>query len=122
MMRGMCGLLVLGIAALNSPATAQFYDLDGAYRCLKTPDPACEKNLQDQPNPPTPPAPPPKPNEPSFPQVLAHVRDKTATPGDIEVMTRLAAADDPRPVEVLPSCLPNRIGGDPRPPPPPPPP
>ena len=74
MMRGMCGLLVLGIAALNSPANAQFYDLDGAYRCLKTPDPACEKNLQDQPNPPTPSAPPPKPNEPSFPQVLAWCR------------------------------------------------
>ena len=111
MMRGICVLLVLGVAALNSPARAQFYDLDGAYRCLKTPDPACEKNLQDQPNPPTPPAPPPKPNEPSFSQVLAHVRDKTATPGDIEVLARLAAADDPRAVEVLAWCRLNGIGG-----------
>jgi hypothetical protein len=111
MMRPTCVLLVLGLAALGQPASAQFYDLDGAYRCLKTPDPACEKNLKDQPNPPAPPPPPPKPNEPSFPQVLAHVRDKTATAGDLEVLTRLAEANDPRAVEVLAWCRLNGIGG-----------
>ena len=111
MMRGTCVLLLLGIAALGQPARAQFYDLDGAYRCLKTPDPACEKNLKDQPNPPAPSPPPPKPDEPTFPQVLAHVRDKTATPADIEALTRLAEANDARAVEVLAWCRLNGIGG-----------
>jgi len=111
MTRPLCVMLMLGIAVIGHPAGAQFYDLDGAYRCLKTPDPACEKDLQDQPNPPAPPPPPPKPNGPSFPQVLAHVRDKTATPGDIEVLARLAAANDARAVEVLAWCRLNGIGG-----------
>jgi len=111
MMRGTCVLLLLGIAVVGQPASAQFYDLDGAYRCLKTPDPACEKNLKDQPSPPAPRPPPPKPNEPSFPQVLAHVRDKAATSGDIEVLARLAEANDPRAVEVLAWCRLNGIGG-----------
>jgi len=109
-MRGMGVMLIVGVA-LGSPASAQFYDLDGAYRCLKTPDPACEKDLQDRPAPPVPPAPPPKPNEPSFGQVLAHVRDKTAGPGDIEVLARLAEANDARAVEVLAWCKLNGIGG-----------
>ena len=111
MMRGTCVLLLLGIAVVVQPASAQFYDLDGAYRCLKTPDPACEKNLKDQPSPPTPRPPPPKPNEPGFPQVLAHVRDKAATSGDIEVLVRLAEANDARAVEVLAWCRLNGIGG-----------
>jgi TPR repeat protein len=110
MMRGMGVMLIVGVA-LGSPASAQFYDLDGAYRCLKTPDPACEKDLQDRPAPPVPPAPPPKPNEPSFGQVLAHVREKTAGPGDIEVLARLAEANDARAVEVLAWCKLNGIGG-----------
>jgi len=104
-------MLIVGVAAFGSPASAQFYDLDGAYRCLKTPDPACEKDLQDRPAPPVPPAPPPKPNEPSFGQVLAHVREKTAGPGDIEVLARLAEANDARAVEVLAWCKLNGIGG-----------
>ena len=111
MKRAMSMLLILGVAALGLPAHAQFYDLDGAYRCLKAPDPACEKELKDQPNLAVPPPPPPKPNEPSFPQVLAHVRDKTAGPGDIEVLARLAEANDPRAVEVLAWCKLNGIGG-----------
>jgi TPR repeat protein len=111
MMRRMGVMLIVGVAAFGSPASAQFYDLDGAYRCLKTPDPACEKDLQDRPAPPVPPAPPPKPNEPSFGQVLAHVREKTAGPGDIEVLARLAEANDARAVEVLAWCKLNGIGG-----------
>jgi len=111
MMRGVGVLVILGVAALGMPARAQFYDLDGAYRCLKAPDAACEKELKDQPTPAPPPAPPPKPNEPSFGQALAHVRDKSAGPGDIDVLTRLAEANDPRAVEVLAWCKLNGIGG-----------
>ena len=59
-------LVILGVAALGSPAHAQFYDLDGAYRCLKTPDPACEKDLQDRPASAAPAPTAPKPSEPSF--------------------------------------------------------
>ena len=111
MMRAMGVLLILGVAALGTPASAQFYDLDGAYRCLKTPDPASEKDLKDQPSPPAPPPPPPKPNEPSFPQALAHVRNGTAGPGDIDVLARLAEANDARAVDVLDWCKLNGIGG-----------
>jgi len=111
MWRAMGVLLILGVAALCAPARAQFYDLDGAYRCLKTPDPACEKELKDQPPPPAPPPPPPKPNEPSFPQAVAHVRDGSAGPADIDALSRLAEANDPRAVEVLAWCKLNGIGG-----------
>lgn len=111
MTRAIAVLLVVGMAALGSPARAQFYDIDGAYRCLKTPDPACEKELQDRPAPPAPLPAAPKPNEPSFKQVLAHVRDGSAGQGDIDMLTRLAKADDPRAVEVLAWCKLNGIGG-----------
>ncbi|HKX10116.1 MAG TPA: hypothetical protein VJN67_18090 [Stellaceae bacterium] len=111
MTRAMAVLVIIGVAALGSPARAQFYDLDGAYRCLKTPDPACEKELRDRPAPATPPSAAPKPNEPSFKQVLAHVRDGSAGQGDIDMLTRLAKADDPRAVEVLAWCKLNGIGG-----------
>jgi hypothetical protein len=111
MMWIMALLLVLGLGALSVPAHAQFYDLDGAYRCLKTPDPACEKELKDQPPPVPPPPPPPKPNEPAFPQVVAHVRDGSAGAADIEVLGRLAEANDPRAVEMLAWCKLNGIGG-----------
>lgn len=111
MTRMMGVLAILGVALLGTPASAQFYDLDGAYRCLKTPDPACEKDLKDLPPPAEPPAPPSKPNEPSFPQVVAHVRDGSAGPSDIEVLARLAEANDARAVEVLAWCKLNGLGG-----------
>jgi TPR repeat protein len=111
MKRMMGVLVVLAVAAFGSPAPAQFYDLDGAYRCLKSPDPACEKDLKDLPPPaqlgPT----APKPNEPSFAQVIAHVRAGNAGTGDIDVLTRLAGANDPRAVEVLAWCKLNGLGG-----------
>ena len=112
MNRAMSVVLAVSLLALGWPARAQFYDLDGAYRCLKSPDPACEKDLQDRPPPPGPPAPPPKPSsEPSFAQVLTHVRDKTAGPEDMAVLARLAGTNDPRAVEVLAWCRLNGIGG-----------
>jgi hypothetical protein len=107
----MGGLVILGVAALGSPAHAQFYDLDGAYRCLKTPDPECEKELKDRPPAAIPPPPPTKPEGPTFPQVLAHVRDRSATQGDIDVLARLAEANDARAVEVLAWCKLSGIGG-----------
>ncbi|HVM81839.1 MAG TPA: hypothetical protein VMU06_22655 [Stellaceae bacterium] len=104
-------LMLACVVALAAPARAQFYDLDGAYRCLKTPDPECEKNLRDRPPPPPAAAePPPKPSEPEFAEVVAHVRAKTAASSDIEVLRRLARANDPRAVEVLAWCELNGLG------------
>ena len=104
-------LLILGVSVLGSPASAQFYDLDGAYRCLKTPDPACEKDLKDLPAPAQSLPTSPNASEPSFPQVIAHVRAGNAGTGDIDVLTRLAGTNDPRAVEVLAWCKLNGLGG-----------
>lgn len=93
------------LALLPAAARAQFYDLDGAYRCLTTPSAACEKDLRDQPRPPPPPAP-----GPTLDQVIGKVRDKTAGPREIGLLEKRAAADDPRAVEVLAWCKLNGIG------------
>jgi len=101
--------LLVCLLAQALPARAQFYDLDGAYRCLKTPDPECEKDLKDRPPPAPPPPPPAKPTEPSLEDVIVHVRNKTAVPKDIEVLARLAASNEPRAVELLAWCELNGI-------------
>lgn len=104
--------VTLAIAALvvaSQPARAQFYDLDGAYRCLKSPDPDCEKAMADRPQMP-PPVPPAKPVGPSFSDIIAHVKNKTAGQKDIDQLTRLSEANDPRAVEVLAWCKLNGIG------------
>ena len=99
------------LTALVAPARAQFYDLDGAFRCLEKPDPECEKNLRDRPPPPPAAAqPPPKPSEPEFAEVVAHVRAKATSPTGIEVLRRLAKTSDPRAVEVLAWCELNGLG------------
>lgn len=90
---------------LPPAALAQFYDLDGAYRCLTTPDAACEKNLADQPRPP-----PPGPGAPTLEQVIAKVRANTLGPREIEFLEKHAAANDPRAVEVLAWCKLNGVG------------
>jgi len=98
--------------SLAGPARAQFYDLDGAYRCLKTPDADCEKNLRDRPPPPPRAAAeaPSKPSDPEFAEVVGHVRSKNVGPKDIEVLRRLAQANEPRAVEVLAWCELNGLG------------
>jgi hypothetical protein len=99
------------VVTLAVPARAQFYDLDGAYRCLKAPDPECERNLRDRPSPPPAAAEQPsKPSEPEFAEVVAHVRAKATSAKDIEVLRRLAKANDPRAVEVLAWCELNGLG------------
>ncbi len=90
-------------------AHAQFYDLDGAYRCITAPDAACEKELRDRP----PPPPPPPPAGPSLDEAIAKVRDKTAGPAQIALLERHAAAKEPRAIEVLAWCRLNGIGGAP---------
>jgi TPR repeat protein len=112
MMAAMRGIYALLLAVLTSAwslaARAQFYDLDGAYRCLTTPDAACEKELRDQPRQPPP---PPPPSGPTMAQVIAKVRAKTADAKDMQLLEKKATADDPRAVEVLAWCKLNGIGG-----------
>ncbi len=98
-------LLAALVALLPGAALAQFYDLDGAYRCLTTPTASCEKDLRDQPRPK-----PPPPAGPNLQQVIAKVRDKTAGPHEIEFLEQRAGANDPRAVEVLAWCKLNGIG------------
>ena len=96
---------VLALLLLPSAALAQFYDLDGAYHCLTTPDAGCEKELRDQPRP----APPP-PAGPTLDQVIARVRSNSLGPHDVDLLEKRAAANDPRAVEVLAWCKLNGIG------------
>lgn len=105
-------LALLAALALLAPlpAVAQFYDLDGAYRCLTKPDAGCEKDLKDQPGPA-----PAAPSSPTLEQIIAKVRNKTAGPADIAFLEKRAEAKDPRAVEVLAWCRLNGIGGAPDP-------
>jgi len=108
---GPAALLVLLLAAHAS--RAQFYDLDGAYRCFRSPDPQCERELADR-TPQTAPAPPPpppsKPAEPGIGDSIAHVRASKASAKDIDLLARAAQAGDPRAVEVLAWCKLKGIG------------
>ncbi len=110
-MRGMWRpplLLLAGLLLGSTEARAQFYDLDGAYRCLTAPDAACEQDQRDRPQPP--PAPPPRP---TLDRIIAKVRDKTVTPADMAVLEKAAEANEPRAVEVLGWCRLNGIGAAP---------
>jgi TPR repeat protein len=89
-----------------SAALAQFYDLDGVYRCLTEHDAACQERLRDQALPPPPAAPP----APTLDQVIAKVRNRSATAGEMAVLEKHAAANEPRAIEVLAWCKLNGIG------------
>jgi len=107
MQRPYLALLALALAVLAAhPAEAQFYDLDGAYRCLTSPDDACQQAQRERPpEPPKPPAPP------NLTEIIARVRSKTVDARDLETLQKDAAANEPRAVEVLAWCKLNGIGG-----------
>jgi TPR repeat protein len=93
------------------PAAAQFYDLDGVYDCLTQPSAACQERQREHP-PPPPPKPDPKAEVRSLDDAIAHVRSKTATSRDIEILEAHAADKDPRAIEVLAWCKLSGIGGE----------
>lgn len=99
--------LAAAVALLPAAASAQFYDLDGVYRCLTAPDAACQEGLRERPEPP--PAPPPPPPVPTLDQVIAKVRNRSAGEREIAVLEKHAAADEGRAVEVLAWCKLNGI-------------
>src|SRR5579863_2791359 len=87
------------------PAHAQYYDLDGAYRCLTAPDDKCKMSGQ-----PPPPLPPPPPTTPTVEEVIAHIRMQKVTQDDIDGLQKRAAAKEARAVEALAWCKLNGIG------------
>ena len=105
----LAGPIAVILLMTAAPAWAQFYDLDGAFRCLRTPDAQCESDLANRPTQ-GPPPPPPKPSTPGVGDAIAHVRNKTIGPKDIETLTQAAAANDSRAVEVLAWCKLNGLG------------
>jgi len=99
----------VGLFIAAAPAQAQFYDLDGAYRCLKSPDPDCEKGLTDRPAN----AAAGAAEQAGRTELLRHHRPCAGQdPGqkDIDQLARLSAGNDPRAVEVLAWCKLNGIG------------
>jgi TPR repeat protein len=113
-------LSLVALAALFSGAAqAQFYDLDGAYRCVTAPDAAC---TAAEATPPAPPQPTAKDQEkakeavvPSFPDVVERVKKRAPEPADIRLLQQRADAKDPRALEVLAWCNLNGIGMKPDP-------
>jgi TPR repeat protein len=98
------------VAALVPPAArAQFYDLDGAYRCVTAADQACGKDdagraaAAQQ-------AEKKSDAAPVLADAIERVKRRAATEGDIALIERRAAAKDPRAVEVLAWCKLNGIG------------
>jgi TPR repeat protein len=103
----LCFLLGVAGALVGAPAQAQFYDLNGAYRCLMAPDEKCK-----QAETPLPPAPPPQPATPSVEEAITNIRAQQATKADIDAIEKQAAAKEPRAVEALAWCKLNGIGMD----------
>jgi hypothetical protein len=106
---------VLTLAVLApAAAQAQFYDMDGAYRCVTKPDAACTKGLGD--------APPPAPTQPTgkdakeaadapaLAGAITRVKEGAPTADDIHLLEARAAAKDAHAIEVLAWCKLNGIG------------
>jgi len=108
MPRAAFGSIVLAIAwavAVPGLAHAQYYDLDGSYRCLTAPDAACKMSGE-----PPPPLPPPPPATPTVEEAIGHIRLQHATAEDIDAIEKHAAAREARAVEALAWCKLNGIG------------
>lgn len=117
MMAAMHGRVILGamvgplmagailIVLAPSMAKAQFYDLDGTYRCLTSPDSTCK--ISENPPPPLPPA---EPATPTVDEAIARIRAQQVTAADIAALEKRAAAKEARAVEALAWCKLNGIG------------
>ena len=127
--------LTLAAALAASSARADFYSLEGRFQCLDRPGAVCydatpslepplpaqrppppaQKVTAPQPHQAPPPAPalstaaPPQPKDPI---VAAAARIKADRPaaGDLDLLRRAAAADDPRAIELLAWCALRGIG------------
>lgn len=100
---GLAGFLI----STDTPARAQFYDLDGTYHCVTKADPACSAEAKLPP-----PAPPPRPvyTGPTMDSVMAGIRAKKLSPGDMQLLEAHAEQKEPRAVEALAWCKLNGVG------------
>jgi hypothetical protein len=100
---GVAGFLV----STGAPVRAQFYDLDGTYRCVTKSDPSCAAQTQ---LPPPPPPPRPVYTGPTMKSVIAGIRAQKLSPGDMQLLEAHAGQKEPRAVEALAWCKLNGIG------------
>jgi hypothetical protein len=106
-------ILAVGLIALaGDPARAQFYDLDGTYHCVTTPDDACAKSESDAAQPALPLA-KEQPEAPTFAEAIEHVKKRAPTEADMRLLAARADAKDARAVEVMAWCKLNGIGTKP---------
>jgi TPR repeat protein len=100
---GFAGFLVLTVA----PARAQFYELDGAYRCVTQFSPACAAEAK---LPPPPPTPRPIHTGPTLESVFGAIRAQKLSTADMKLLESHAEQREPRAVEALAWCKLNGIG------------
>ncbi len=106
-------ILAAGLVALaGGPARAQFYDLDGTYHCVTTPDDSCTKSESDSTQPALPLA-KEEPEAPTFAEAIEHVKKRAPTEADMHLLAARADAKDARAVEVMAWCKLNGIGTKP---------
>lgn len=111
-------ILAAWLAALAAyPACAQFYDLDGTYRCVTSPDDSCAKAEEAPPAPASalPAAKEKAKDAPSFAETIEHVKKRAPTEADMRLLAARVEAKDPRAVEVMAWCKLNGIGTTPDP-------
>ncbi|HEX4194834.1 MAG TPA: hypothetical protein VHY80_17130 [Stellaceae bacterium] len=95
------------LALTDTPARAQFYSLDGTYHCVMDADPACSAEAK---LPPPPVPPPPVYTGPTMDSVIAGIRAKKLSPGDMQLLEAHAEQKEPRAVEALAWCKLNGVG------------
>jgi TPR repeat protein len=110
-MRGPAVILITTIAAalaLAAPAWAQFYDLEGAYRCLMRPDPGCTAAASDTPRRT---APADDAKRPTLDEAITRAARRAVEPADMRLLEERAATKEGRALEVLAWCRLNGVGG-----------
>jgi hypothetical protein len=100
---GFAGALV----STGTPARAQFYVLDGAYRCVTQSDPGCAAEAK---LPPPPLSPQPAQSGPTVESVFAAIRAHKLSPADRRLLEAHAQGKEPRSLEALAWCKLNGIG------------
>jgi TPR repeat protein len=103
----LAALVLAEIGAAALPARAQFYDLDGKYRCLAAPDQSCAGAVS---LPPPAPAGPAAAPAPTIDEVLADIRAQKLSSADLHLLETQAAKKDPRAIEALAWCRLNGLG------------
>jgi TPR repeat protein len=95
------------VVLTSTSARAQFYNLDGAYRCMTRSDPACAAEAKLAPRPLALPA---FPSGPTVESVFAAIRADKLGPAERQLLEDHAQQKEPRSLEALAWCKLNGIG------------